>query len=378
MYKPVTYNGVEYRSIKELALSNGISYEMLQKRLKAGMDITNALHEPSRTNKKIIFKGRKYPSVTKLAEAENISPRLLMKMYAECGDIETAFEKSWTVMRKGITIWGKEYKDITAAALAFGLDPEVLRYRCRTGTQQIEETVEDLLKQGVTFSGKTYATLTELSGAYKVQPCTVLDRLRRGWTLSDAVTTPLSITSSGISVIYDGTPYMSRIDLCRSYNISYQWVCKHKVKFQSWLDTFEFAVRLKKETGFRDDEMFTSVSGCIIQGKRYHSASALFKEIGISSAKVTSYRMVKKTDGLFATLRAMQQEKTVRQINGKLEEMPQYPELQGRDFENGCIETRQIYQKLLQEMQAGNLEDIQNDDAGQTEEGQETGFGLTM
>lgn len=58
--------------------------------------------------------------------------------------------------------------------------------------------------------------------------------------------------------------------------------------------------------------------------------------------------------------------------------MPQYPELQGCDFENGCIETRQIYQELLQEMQEGNLEDIQNDDAGQTKEGSETGFGLTM
>ena len=82
MYKPVIYNGVKYRSIKELALSNGISYEMLQKRLKAGMDITDALHEPSRTNKKVMFKGREYPSVTKLAEAENISPSLLMKMFA--------------------------------------------------------------------------------------------------------------------------------------------------------------------------------------------------------------------------------------------------------------------------------------------------------
>ena len=61
MYKPVIYNGVKYRSIKELALSNGISYEMLQKRLKAGMDITNALHEPSRTNKKSYSKAGNIP-----------------------------------------------------------------------------------------------------------------------------------------------------------------------------------------------------------------------------------------------------------------------------------------------------------------------------
>lgn len=296
-----------------------------------------------------------------------------MKMFAEYGNIETALEKSRMLTRDRVTIWGKEYKDFTAAALAFGLKPHILRCRCQTGMQSAEEIVEELLGQGIDFEGKAYTTLTELCGEYKVQPFTVLRRLRGGWTLHNAVTVPMNITSKGISVIYDGTPYRSRIELCRSYNISYQWVFRQEAKFQSWLDAFVFAVRLKKEVGFRDDELFTSVPGCIMQGKRYHSASTLFKEIGISDSKVTSYRTAKKTDGLFGTLCAMQQEKTMREINGKQEETPKYPELQGYDFENGCSEPKQIYKALLREMQAAY--DIPTQ-AG--EEQPETGFELKM
>ncbi len=264
MYKPVTYNGVEYGSMKELAKSYGIRYETFLSRLRAGMDMEDALMEPSCRNKKVTCRGREYPSITALAAEENVPIRLLLKFYADCGDIEEALEKSHERKRETIVIWGKEYKDHAAAALAFGLSPDILRRRFRTEAGPPEEIVEKLLDQGVEFEGKPYGTLSELCMAYNIQPFTLHCRLRSGWTLSDAVTVPINRTSSGISTTYDGVEYRSRIELCRSYGVSYHWVNKNRRKFENWLDAFTFAVRLKKEIGFRDDEMFTSVPGCIM------------------------------------------------------------------------------------------------------------------
>ncbi len=272
MYKPVTFNGGTYKSIKELAEYYDVPYLILQKRLKSGMDIEEALTDITKKNAKVDYNGREYPSIRALAMEKNINPSQLAKYY--CGDAEKAVDKVIKAKRKTVTIWGKEYKNFTTAALAFGINPASLRDMYRKGTKPIEEIVKELQ-----------------------------DGSSRG--------------RNGISVTYNGNVYRNHTELCRCYNISCLWVNRQEAKFKSWLDTFVFGIRLKKELGYRDDEFFAFLPGCIMQEKRYHSINALYREIGISCSKVVSYRNCKGTHGLFGTLRAMQQEKTVRQINGR-------------------------------------------------------------
>ena len=58
MYKPVTFNGGTYKSIKELAEYYDVPYLILQKRLKSGMDIEEALTDITKKNAKVDYNGR--------------------------------------------------------------------------------------------------------------------------------------------------------------------------------------------------------------------------------------------------------------------------------------------------------------------------------
>lgn len=89
-------------------------------------------------------------------------------------------------------------------------------------TPQIKKTVKDHL-------GNEYSSATKMCNAYGIKPVTFKDRMKRGWTLEDALTLPVGSNTTRrdtdrieCGIVYDhrGIWYNSVEEMCKRYNIS--------------------------------------------------------------------------------------------------------------------------------------------------------------
>jgi len=123
---------------------------------------------------------------------------------------------------------GKKYPTIRAMAKAYHIPDPTLRARIRYGWTLEEALTTPVLREPVIrktvrdHHGTEYASIKKMSDAYGISYQAVLDRLKRGWDTEKALTTPV-LDKNRHAVVKDhlGNSYPSRLALARAYNLPY-------------------------------------------------------------------------------------------------------------------------------------------------------------
>lgn len=162
--KPVTYKGVKYPSIKELAKAVNVKPDFLYQRFKKGYTVEEALlskdKEKTFNGKIVTYKGVKYPSIKELAKSLNIKPEYLYRKRGEGYTVEEALspekmrsKKSKKAKKKKIgKAFDITYKGVTYAtrkelADAYNIDLIVLYYRLAKGWS-LEDAINTKVSDG--------------------------------------------------------------------------------------------------------------------------------------------------------------------------------------------------------------------------------------
>lgn len=163
---------------------------------------------PVRQSKRnqVMYKGEGYRSLRALAGAMGISPHSLRYQAVTLGKgVDEAMQQ---LTQKGqklslygnahpITFRGKKYASVRVLADEFGIDPSVVNRRLKNGWSKEEslglvekevETGEDVdAPVSLEYKGKTFRSVRALAERYKVSTNKVRYRLKKGWTIAQAI-----------------------------------------------------------------------------------------------------------------------------------------------------------------------------------------------
>ena len=193
---PVTVNGLSYRSQRAAARAHGIRWPTVQNRLRDGWDIERAITEPLvafPNAKAVAVNGREFPSLAHAARAYGAEKDRVQRWVREGLSIDEALEKGAAPQRTPveITVFGRTFPNLKAAAEAYGQCPARLSVRLKLGWDPQRAITEGVCKNGsampVTAFGMPYPSLSAAAKAHRKSTSRVANAMRRGWTLEHAL-----------------------------------------------------------------------------------------------------------------------------------------------------------------------------------------------
>lgn len=373
--RTMLYKGKMYPSIAALARECNVDYRLLQSRIRKGWDIERAVEtEKVLLNATpVVWQGQTYPSISRLAKQLKIPETTLLRAYSETGNMDAAVKEAQEKHREtDIVLWNVEYPSLKNLAASFGINYHVLYPALQRGESLEEAVIRLLNNEPLLFNGEEYACFSDLCRAYKIQPVNVRMRLTKGMSLEDAVETPIRNIKSGKGVCYRGEEYPSRIAMCREYGISTQCVyMQMRYVDTDYMGMFDLLVELKERAGLPKDYQLNYIPACVFHGEPIKSISQLAKTIGVEIAKLYAYKNENGCSEIFSTLKEMQAAvKPVYTIHGEIytysqmqarfsgyeiqrlsdarSMIPVFPQLQGIDFADGCIDVLALHREILE------------------------------
>lgn len=142
---PLRYNGLPYASIRELADAHGVNYDRLKYALKRN-DTETALRyaaEPVRASGRAVpvtYLGVDYPSMEDLATHYGLSYKAVRYRLDNNVPLDTPVESGSP--RHPVTVFGVTYPSKASLARAFRISPQTLQSRLRAG-----DTLEDAVRR---------------------------------------------------------------------------------------------------------------------------------------------------------------------------------------------------------------------------------------
>jgi hypothetical protein len=245
--KPKDHLGNSYNSIKDMCRHYGIPYGVYYNRLNQGMTIEQALTKPKEHirggHKRQIADhlGNQYDRLKDLADAYDISYGLLQSRLYHGWDIERAlttpvresskardsFRDNESGSVKVKDHLGYEYKSITELADAYGLNECTLLYRLNHGWELERALNQPVItykwdeKYVVAGHGNEPKSMRELAEESGLKYKTLIGRLKRGWDLERALSSPLNPEMKRHIVDAKGNEYESIQELSDAYGIDY-------------------------------------------------------------------------------------------------------------------------------------------------------------
>jgi hypothetical protein len=221
--KPVTVGGVRYPSISAAARAFGMDHSVVISRLREGWPLRRALTVKPRSRGQgitVTIRGCEYPSLWAACKALGAPYSASTRRLKQGWDPERAVsapvgERGGPAKNSGKRLHaaGKRYPSITAAAKAIGVDPSVVRERIRAGwtpSEALSAPVRATLTgRPVTVAGRRYPSIAAAARAHGLTSRLAQDRVYKGWALRDAVTVPAGEAYPAIPVTFHGRRFES-------------------------------------------------------------------------------------------------------------------------------------------------------------------------
>lgn len=276
--KPVTVDGVDYESIAAACRAYNVSERRVRGRLAAGYSLEDALRgnlDSTKPKDKYSWRGKSYVTVAEMADDMGVN-HITLGMHIRKGRTP---EEAYEIMTqdRSVTVNGVTYPSITAAADAYGISAVTVGSRMRKGMSLEDALIipvkakGELQSQEITVQGVTYGSMRKAAAAYGINYSAVLDRLRQGWDVDRAFTTPSAGRIEASPIIVEGVAYPSKQAAYDAYNISKSIVSKRLAK------------------GWDIDTAFTAPperKGVDCSGKHYSSLEECCRDNGVSKARV--------------------------------------------------------------------------------------------
>ncbi len=199
--RKITFRGVTYPSVTALCQAFGADRQRFYARRRGGHSVAQALGlEPfkdkryerpaNRLNRKAItYNGVKYPSIAELARAYGLKPNIMRLRLLNGWMLKHAVERQ-VVKRKRASFFvqGERFPSIKAASEHFNVHEMTIHYRLKRGyTPEQAVGLEPLFgKRTFDVQRQSFATLAAATRAYGLDYGIVRARLRNGWSVEKA------------------------------------------------------------------------------------------------------------------------------------------------------------------------------------------------
>lgn len=168
------------------------------------------------------YSGVKYPSLKEFCRECNLDYNLISGRVLSGWSLEDAINKPriYNNKAKGFSYNGNEYSSISSFCKEHGLNYQFVRSRLKRGWS-LEDAISKPKKTTravniTSYRGKEYDSVMALCKEHDLDYDLVTNRLRCGWNLEDA----LSRKKLEYGVLYDGKLYKSGAELAREFGIS--------------------------------------------------------------------------------------------------------------------------------------------------------------
>ena len=181
-------------------------------------------------------KGREYPSLLSLFQEYDIPPSKYYRGMREGKTLEEILTKEDRSAKDHL---GNTYKTTNAMCRAYNISPGTYKGRIEKGCSVEEALTKKRLtgdyKRNVTdHKGITYNTTMDMCRAYHVANSLYRERIRRGWSVKDALEIPSkgkkkpALKKKKVSSLHTGNPwndhlgntYPSKSRMCLAYGIT--------------------------------------------------------------------------------------------------------------------------------------------------------------
>lgn len=236
--------GNTFTSKKEMAKAYGLDARTLKHRLDGGWSLEDALTKPSgaglshssRKDDDGLYsdgKGNRFNTIREMAEFHGFTESQFRHRLEKGLSFSEAIDYVGRKVKKG-SKWktgewedhlGNKYDSLNEMAEKYGLKSWMVKGRLRRGWSL--ERALTTIPEGKTDSvqvidhyGNKYSSIREMADAYGMKYHTLQGRLKKGWSVKDALTIPPK--ESRIQEWYDhlGNKYDNRKLMCEAYGIS--------------------------------------------------------------------------------------------------------------------------------------------------------------
>ena len=192
------YNGIIYKSLKDMANAYGLSSSLLDSRLRRGWSLEEALTTPAKRFS-IDHLGQKYNSDSEMARAWGILPATYRHRRVDLGwSLEEALtngkchNSNHRTTGKEIHYNGIVYPSLVQLCKAKKLNAHTVQARLDYGWT-IEEAVEDkqhIRRYYYDHLGNEFDSIDTMTEHYGITPKLYRSRIHKGWTLEEVLTIP--------------------------------------------------------------------------------------------------------------------------------------------------------------------------------------------
>lgn len=246
--------------------------------------------------KKIIitYEGKEYPSLRNFCIENNYNYRLVLQRIQSGKTLEEAIRNLDLNVINGKEVYykGKYYPSITNLCDELNIKASTVQGRLKNGwslekavSTPIRKTVQRVPEKLV-YNGQTFSTLKELCETFGFNYVNTSTRLRRGYSFKEALETPLNEPKIPKKCSYNNKEYNSEKEMCLDNNVSYMKYLNLKKKGYSLEDAIKNAIVKNKKVE--------------IDGHTYKSLVEASEKTGLSVTKIryrcnsTNYKNYKK------------------------------------------------------------------------------------
>lgn len=269
----------------------------------------------------IEFNGKKYASISELARSLGVPRHAVQNAVTRGLDLEATLlpkkakptpknklkTKTKTknaqsaVKRKRnnpVVFKGDQYESERALSAAFNVPHATFYQRMKRGWSMEEalglsdkkaghRTSESRPARGkpVVINGETYPSIKAAADAHGLPSYRVIQRLKHGWSQEEAFgikERKRKTNTSAIKVIYDGQEFPSVGAFCRKYSLTPQHVSYHMKKGRSPEEIVE-----RLTTPRNPVKSIQELAPFVVEGQTFNSASQLARHYGMNIPKVT-------------------------------------------------------------------------------------------
>ena len=222
------HNGNTFNSMQEMADFWGIKTPTLSKRLRDGLTIEKALEPVCREIKD--HTGRTFKNKEEMCRHYDVTRSTLERRLKEGWSLKEALLKPSLTGKTFTDHTGRVFKNFGQMCKHWGLPDSTVQNRIYKLGYTIEQALTEPIKTQNTVGktcvdhlGNIYESKATMCCKYGIPRNVFHRRLKDGWDLEKALTTPPSRKNGQGRTIYDhkGNAYVSVAEMCNAYNIDF-------------------------------------------------------------------------------------------------------------------------------------------------------------
>lgn len=284
----INFRGTDYNSNAEVAYDHGIKPATLQARLDTGDTLEEAVDKGSNVHN-VTVAGKEYRSLLQVADAYGIDGGVLTMRVRTGMTLEDALELGGSAYT--VTLYGKSHKNRADLADYYGIDTGKLESRLYKRGESLEDAVHSLLTtEPLKFKGKEYPTLARLCNEYGVSAYVVTKRLKRGWSMEDAILRPIEQRASVAEYAYRGETYGTRRELADDYGLTVGYIDGVSKKLGvTYIEALDRLVTFLDQYGGNRPTQISKTPFIIYNDEWFSTLKELCDYVGVTHSAVKGY-----------------------------------------------------------------------------------------